>query len=65
MLIRDHEATELLGKRVRITITDGHDEEQVIVAGQLLAFGDQGEALVLDDCYDVIRCWPMLAIEEV
>lgn len=52
--------THLLGKQVRIKLDDG-----VIATGQLLMFGDDGEAVVLDEMGFTHWCWPMLDIEEV
>ena len=52
----------LLGKQVEILLTG--DEPKVIARGQLLSFGDHGEAIVIDDMGFTNYCWPMLDIRE-
>lgn len=55
----------LLGKRVRVTLTDEFSPEQVITEGQFLGFGDGGEFEILEDDGFVHYCWPMLKVEEI
>lgn len=55
----------LLGKDVRITLTDSNFSEHVVATGRLIAFDDAGEAVLVDDMGFTHWCWPMLAIEEV
>ena len=49
----------LLGKQVRVKLDD-----QIVMVGKLLAFGDSGEFVVQDDNGFVHHCWPMLNIVE-
>jgi hypothetical protein len=55
----------LLGKRVRVRITDASARDRVIVIGTLLGFGEGGDFEVLDDSDGLVHyCWPLLHIEE-
>jgi hypothetical protein len=48
----------LLGQRVRIKL-----DENVIVTGKLLGFGDGGTFEIEEDDGFVHHCWPMLEVE--
>lgn len=49
-----------LGKQVRVKL-----DEQVIVEGKFLAFGDGGDFEIEAPDLFVHHCWPLLHIEEV
>jgi hypothetical protein len=51
--------TALLGEQVRVKL-----DEQVIVTGRLLGFGDCGTVEILEDDGFVHYCWPLLSMEE-
>lgn len=48
----------LLGQQVRVKL-----DENVLVEGRLLTYGDSGEFTVEDDGGFVHHCWPILSIE--
>lgn len=56
-------ARALLGKRVRVRLTDAGQGDVVITEGTLLAFGDGGDLWVRCDDGFAYYCWPMLDVE--
>lgn len=50
----------LLGKHVQVTL-----DENVIVTGQFLGFGDGGDFEILEDDGFVHHCWPLLSITQI
>jgi hypothetical protein len=53
-----------LGHSVVVTIEHARGEKPAVtVAGKLLGYSDDGEAIVLQDDGSVMRCWPALVIE--
>ncbi len=59
------ETRKLLGKQVKVRLTDQSEKERIIVEGQLLEFGQGGDFVILDEMGFAHYCWPMLEIEEV
>jgi len=50
-----------LGRHVRVTL----DNNEPVVEGVLLSYGNGGEFVIRDTDGFVHRCWPMLKIEEI
>lgn len=58
-------ALGLLGEEVEVYIGEDPDtEEQVLVVGKLLSFGDDGGIITQDEMGFVSWSWPMLNIRE-
>lgn len=59
------ELAKLLGRRVRVSLTEPGAAGQVVAEGTFIGFGDGGDVELREDDGFIHHCWPMLSVEEV